>query len=382
MIYFDNSATTKPYPEVIESFMKVSSDYFGNPSSLHGLGVQAEKLLSAARKQIADLLKVKGSEIYFTSGGTEGNNLAIKGAAQYRNNRGKHIITTAIEHPSVEDACQSLTKSGFEITILPVNEYGQIDMTDLKEALREDTILVSIMHVNNEVGSIQPIADIGKILERYPHVLFHVDNVQGAGKVPLSLREANIDLCTFSGHKIHGLKGTGFLYIREGVQIDPLFHGGNQETQIRSGTENVAGIVALSKAFRISMNNQLLYHDKLEQIKTYLYKGLLETEGVLVNSPEEGAPHILNFSVPLLKSEVLLHALESDGIIVSTTSACSSKKRSVSKTVDAMFRDQARSESVIRISTAYGNELEEAKRVLAAIRKIVANLEKIMRVAK
>lgn len=331
MIYFDNSATTKPYPEVIESFMKISSDYFGNPSSLHGLGVQAEKLLAAARKQVADLLKVKGSEIYFTSGGTEGNNLAIKGAAQSQMKRGKHIITTAIEHPSVEDACQSLTKLGFEITILPVNEYGQIEMTDLKGALRDDTILVSVMHVNNEVGSIQPIAEIGNWLRQYPQVLFHVDNVQGAGKVPLSLREAHVDLCTFSGHKIHGLKGTGFLYVRDGVRIDPLFHGGNQETQIRSGTENVAGIVALSKAFRISMNNQLLYHDKLEKIKNYLYKGLSDMEGVLVNSPSEGAPHILNFSVPLLKSEVLLHALESDGIFVSTTSACSSKKGRLAK---------------------------------------------------
>ncbi|PAK38987.1 cysteine desulfurase family protein [Peribacillus simplex] len=382
MIYFDNSATTKPYPEVIESFMKVTSDYFGNPSSLHGLGVQSEKLLSAARKQIADLLKVKSSEIYFTSGGTEGNNLAIKGAAHSQGNRGKHIITTAIEHPSVEDACQSLTRMGYEITYLPVNEFGQIDVTDLKDALREDTILVSVMHVNNEVGSIQPIAEVGKLLKQYPNVLFHVDNVQGTGKVSLSLREANVDLCTISGHKVHGLKGTGILYVREGVRVDPLFHGGNQETKIRSGTENVAGIVALSKALRISMNNQLLYHDKLQQIKIYLYKGLKEMDGVLVNSPEEGAPHIVNFSVPGLKSEVLLHALESEGIYVSTTSACSSKKRTVSKTVDAMFHNSARSESVIRISTTYGNEMEEAKQVLAAIQKIVANLEKIMRVAK
>ncbi|SNT33931.1 cysteine desulfurase [Bacillus sp. OK838] len=382
MIYFDNSATTKPYPEVIESFMKVSSDYFGNPSSLHGLGVQSEKLLSAARKQIADLLKVKSSEIYFTSGGTEGNNLAIKGAALSQRNRGKHIITTAIEHPSVEDACQALTKMGYEITYLPVNEFGQIDLNDLKQALREDTILVSVMHVNNEVGSIQPIAEMGKLLKQYPHVLFHVDNVQGAGKVSLSIRDANVDLCTISGHKVHGLKGTGILYVREGVRVDPLFHGGNQEMKIRSGTENVAGIVALSKAFRISMSNQLLCHDKLQQIKNYLYKGLKELDGVLINSPEKGAPHIVNFSVPGLKSEVLLHALESEGIYVSTTSACSSKKRKVSKTVDAMFHNQARSESVIRISTTYGNEMEEAKQVLAAIQKIVANLEKIMRVAK
>lgn len=382
MIYFDNSATTKPYPEVIESFIKVSTDYFGNPSSLHGMGVQSEKLLSAARKQIAELLKVKSSEIYFTSGGTESNNLAIKGVAHAYANRGKHIITTAIEHPSVGDACHSLEEQGFDVTYLPVDENGQISLSDLELALREDTILVSIMHVNNEVGSIQPIVEIGKLLKRHSKILFHVDHVQGAGKVHLPIKDANIDLCTVSGHKVHGLKGTGILYIHEGVRIHSLFHGGNQETKIRSGTENVAGIVALSKALRISMNNQLLYHDKMKQIRNYLYNGLMEMDGVFVNSPVKGAPHILNFSVPGLKSEVLLHALEEDGIYVSTTSACSSKKRTASKTVDAMFHNPNRSESVIRISTTYSNELEEAEKVLAAIQKIVANLEKIMRVAK
>lgn len=382
MIYFDNSATTKPYPEVIESFIKVSTDYFGNPSSLHGLGVQAEKLLSAARKQMAELLKVKSSEIYFTSGGTESNNLAIKGVAQAYANRGKHIITTAIEHPSVGDACHSLEEQGFELTYLPVDEQGRISLSELELALREDTILVSIMHVNNEVGSIQPIAEIGSLLKRYPKALFHVDHVQGAGKVDLPIRENNIDLCSISGHKVHGLKGTGILYIRDGVRIQSLFHGGNQETKIRSGTENVAGIVALSKAFRISMNNQQLYHDKMQQIRDYLYDGLMKMDGVLVNSPLNGALHILNFSVPGIKSEVLLHALEAEGIVVSTTSACSSKKRTSSKTVEAMFHDSVRSESVIRISTTYSNQLEEAEKVLAAIQKIVANLEKIMRVAK
>ena len=382
MIYFDNSATTKPYPEVIDSFIKVSTDYFGNPSSLHGLGVQSEKLLSAARKQIAELLKVKSSEIYFTSGGTESNNLAIKGVAHAYANRGKHIITTVIEHPSVGDACHSLEEQGYELTYLPVDEDGQISLSDLELALREDTILVSIMHVNNEVGSIQPIAEIGKLLKRHPNTLFHVDHVQGAGKVHLTIKDSNVDLCTISGHKVHGLKGTGILYIREDVRIQSLFHGGNQETKIRSGTENVAGIVALSKALRISMNNQLLYHDNMQQIRDYLYNGLMEMAGVLVNSPLKGAPHILNFSVPGLKSEVLLHALEEDAIYVSTTSACSSKKRTASKTVEAMFHNSTRSESVIRISTTYSNELEEAKKVLVAIQKIVANLEKIMRVAK
>ena len=382
MIYFDNSSTTKPYPEVIDSFTKVSVDFFGNPSSLHGLGAQSEKLLSAARKQIADLLNVKSSEIYFTSGGTEGNNLAVKGAARARANRGNHIITTAIEHPSVEEACQELEKEGFEVTYLPVNEEGRISAADFKEALREDTILVSIMHVNNEVGSIQPIQEIGNILKDCPDILFHVDHVQGAGKVPLSLKEANVDLCTVSGHKVHGLKGTGFLYIREGVRIEPLVRGGNQESKIRSGTENVAGIVAMAKAFRMSMDQQEKHREKLEHIHGYLYKELSLTEGIHLNSPKDGAPHIINFSVPGIKSEVLLHALEKDGVYVSTTSACSSKKRTASKTVEAMFHQPARSESVIRISTTYSNEMNEAEQALKAIRKIVANLEKIMRVAK
>lgn len=382
MIYFDNSSTTKPYPEVIDSFTKVSVDFFGNPSSLHGLGAQSEKLLSAARKQIADLLNVKSSEIYFTSGGTEGNNLAVKGAAHARANRGNHIITTAIEHPSVEEACQELEKEGFEVTYLPVNEEGRISAADFKEALREDTILVSIMHVNNEVGSIQPIQEIGNILKDCPDILFHVDHVQGAGKVPLSLKEANVDLCTVSGHKVHGLKGTGFLYIREGVRIEPLVRGGNQESKIRSGTENVAGIVAMAKAFRMSMDKEEKHREKLKHIHGYLYKELSLTEGIHLNSPKDGAPHIINFSVPGIKSEVLLHALEKDGVYVSTTSACSSKKRTASKTVEAMFHQPARSESVIRISTTYSNEMNEAEQALKAIRKIVANLEKIMRVAK
>ena len=223
MIYLDNSATTKPYPEVIESFVKVSTDYFGNPSSLHGMGVQAEKLLSTARKQIADLLKVKNTEIFFTSGGTEGNNLAIKGVALANQQRGRHIITTSIEHPSVAAACQTLIDKGFTVTYLPVNEKGQISLADLADAIREDTILVSIMHVNNEVGSIQPILEVGTMLKKYPQILFHVDHVQGIGKIVLPLNDTGIDLCTISGHKLHGLKGTGVLYVRHGIQIAPHF---------------------------------------------------------------------------------------------------------------------------------------------------------------
>ncbi|RFU66232.1 cysteine desulfurase family protein [Peribacillus glennii] len=379
MIYFDNSATTKPYPEVIESFVKVSSEFFGNPSSLHGIGAQAEKLLTKARNQIAELLDIRGSEVYFTSGGTEGNNLAIKGAAFANSGKGKHIITTEIEHASVFDACDYLKNNGFDITYLPVNRNGKIQLADLVRAIRKETILVSAMHVNNETGAIQPITEIGKLLSAYPNILFHVDHVQGVGKVPLDIKKSGIDLCTISGHKFHGLKGNGVLFIKDGTNISPLFSGGSQESKKRSGTENVAGAVALAKALRITMENQKTGLEKLKAIRQMLWEGLEAFEGIEINSPVEGAPHILNFSIPGLKSEVFVHALEEDGIFVSTTSACSSKKKSPSRTVMAMFGNLERAESIIRISLSYQNELQEAKRVVKMVRNTVNNLQKVMR---
>ncbi|RFU69767.1 cysteine desulfurase family protein [Bacillus sp. V59.32b] len=379
MIYFDNSATTKPYPEVIDSFVKVSSEFFGNPSSLHGIGAQAEKLLSQARSQIAELLGVRSSEVYFTSGGTEGNNLAIKGAALANSGKGKHIITTATEHASVYDAFSHLEDSGFDITYLPVNQTGQIHLDDLLKAIRKDTILVSVMHVNNETGSIQPIEQIGKVLSSYDDILFHVDHVQGIGKVPLEVNQAGIDLCTISGHKFHGLKGTGALYIRDGVNLTPLFSGGSQESKIRSGTENVAGAVALAKALRITKEKQQTDLDKLTAIRQLLWDGLRGIEGIEINSPLDGASHILNFSVPGLKSEVFIHSLEEADLFVSTTSACSSKKNTPSKTVMAMFANLARAKSTIRISLSYQNNQEEAKKALELIRETVNKLRMIMR---
>ncbi|WP_419881936.1 cysteine desulfurase family protein [Peribacillus sp. B-H-3] len=378
MIYFDNSATTKPYPEVIEAFAKVSSEYFGNPSSLHGMGARSEKLLSQARKQVADLLGAAPSEVYFTSGGTEGNNLAVKGAAEANAKRGKHIITTEIEHASVKDACRYLEGKGFEVTYLPVNEDGLISLLDLKEALRSDTILVSIMHVNNEVGSIQPIEEIGRIVSGYPQTLFHVDHVQGIGKTMLNLTSSHIDLCTISGHKFHALKGTGVLYKRNGVNISPLFSGGSQESKVRSGTENVAGIVALAKALRLTLQHREKDGDKLLEIRDCLYSGLKEMDAVLMNSTLNGAPHIINFSIPGIKSEVFIHALEAKDIFVSTTSACSSKNKSASETVMNMFRNKARAESVVRISLSYQNDIKEAKEVLDAIRATIEKLQMVM----
>ncbi len=254
MIYFDNSATTKPFSEVIHSYVKVSTDFFGNPSSLHQIGGMAEQLLTQARNQIGKLLKVKPAEILFTSGGTESNNLAIKGTAIMYRSRGKHIITTEVEHPSVRETMEQLKQLGFKITYIKPDKEGRIRPLDIKQALREDTILVSVIHVNNEVGTIQPIKEIGQLLKNYPKVLFHVDHVQGAGKVPLDFHVADIDLASISGHKFHGLKGTGALFIREGVRISPLLSGGGQESKLRSGTENVAGIVAMAKALRMTLD--------------------------------------------------------------------------------------------------------------------------------
>jgi cysteine desulfurase len=380
MIYFDNSATTKPYKEVLDSFMTVSNDYFGNPSSLHGLGGQAEKLLSQARTQVANLITVKPSEIYFTSGGTESNNLAIKGAALLNKNKGRHLILSSVEHPSVRGAMEQLKQHGFEITYLPVDPNGRVRLEDIRASIRKDTILLSVMQVNNEVGTIQPIKEIGELLKQYPTVLFHVDAVQAIGKIPLNLNENRVDLCSISAHKFHGLKGTGALFIREGVKLDPLFSGGNQEWKVRSGTENVAGAVAMAKALRMTMSKCESGIGRMETIKSLLRTGLSRIEDITFNTPlEDAAPHIFNFSLQGMKSEVLIHALEQKGIFLSTTSACSSKKKSPSQTLLAMGVPELMADSAFRISLSYDNTVEEANIVIAEIEKAVKQLRKVMK---
>lgn len=380
MIYFDNSATTRPYKEVIDSFVKVSSEYFGNPSSLHGLGVQAEKLLTQARAQMANLLAVKPTEIYFTSGGTESNNLAIKGTALVHKNKGRHLILSSVEHPSVRGAMEQLKSADFEITYLPVDSYGRVSVEDVKASIRKDTILVSVMHVNNEVGTIQPIKEIGKLLKQYPTILFHVDGVQAIGKVPLNLVKNDVDLCSFSAHKFHGLKGTGALFIKEGVRLDPLLSGGNQEWQIRSGTENVAGTVAMAKALRMTMGKSESGLIKMERVKSVLRTELEKMDGLTINTPlEHSAPHILNFSIKGIKSEVLIHALEQKGIFLSTTSACSSKKQLPSQTLLAMGVPDELADSAFRISLSYDNTEEEARTVAGAIEDAARQLRKVMK---
>lgn len=378
MIYLDNGATTKPHPEVLESFQKVSENYFANPSSIHELGGTVSDLQSEARKQIAQILGVEPEEIVFTSGGTEGNNLAIKGIALEHQNRGKHIITSKVEHPSVYNTCKSLETLGFEVTYLPVNRHGIVDVEDVKQALRDDTVLVSIMHVNNEIGSIQPIEAIADLLIEYPKVFFHIDAVQSLGKVPLDLSHEGIDLATFSGHKINGLKGTGVLYVNKGTTLFPLFHGGGQEFGIRSGTENVAGNVAFAKALRLIKEKEQAKRHELNEIRMKLYEALEQMEGVEMNSPKEGAPHIVHVSVPGFKPEVIIHALYDQGIVISTQSACSSKREEESRVLKACGHDRKRASSGLRITLSYDTTEAEVQTFLQAFERVLNELRKVL----
>ncbi|WP_066063466.1 cysteine desulfurase family protein [Neobacillus soli] len=380
MIYFDNSATTKPYKEVLDSFVTVSSEFFGNPSSLHSMGGQAEKLLSQAREQIAQLIKVKPAELYFTSGGTESNNLAIKGAALLNRNKGRHLITSSVEHASVQAAMEQLERDGFEITYLPVDEKGRVSAGAVEKAIKKETSLISIMQVNNEVGTVQPIKEIGQMLKKYPTILFHVDTVQAIGKVPLSLSENRVDFCSLSAHKFHGLKGTGALFIRGGTRIQPLFSGGNQERMVRSGTENVAGAVAMAKALRMTLAKSEREMERMKKIQSILRTGLNGIEGVQIHTPiDNAAPHIINFSIKGIKSEVFIHALEQKGIFVSTTSACSSKKKSPSRTLLAMGVPEALAESAIRISLSFDNTEDEAMTAIKAFEDTANQLGRVMK---
>ncbi|HLQ70820.1 MAG TPA: cysteine desulfurase family protein [Bacillota bacterium] len=378
MIYLDNSATTKPHEAVLKSFQKVSDKYYANPSSIHPFGGESEELLRHARIQAATLLQVQPEEIVFTSGGTEGNNLAIKGIALKHHGRGKHIITSVVEHPSVLKACKSLEEFGFDITYLPVNGDGIVSLSDLKKAIRTDTILVSIMHVNNELGSIQPITDIEGIIKNYPKIFFHVDNVQGFGKVPISLKNGGIDLCTLSGHKIHGLKGTGLLYIKKGTTLYPLLHGGNQERAYRSGTENIAGAVSLVKAIRLALEQQEKKEGHLYRLQTYAKKNIQDMPYVEWNTPENSAPHIINVSAIGLKPEIIIHTLAEKGIQISTKSACSSKELKESSVLMHSGFSRERAASALRISMSHETTQAEIDECLLALKESVHQLKEVL----
>lgn len=380
MIYFDNSATTKPYKEVLDTFVTVSEQFFGNPSSIHKLGGKSEQLLSKARAQIADLMGVSSSEIVFTSGGTEGNNLAIKGTALMHRSRGRHMITTEIEHPSIYEAYKQLEELGFEVTYLTPDEQGFISAEQVKNALRDDTILVSIIHVNNETGAIQPISQIGHLLRQYPKVYFHVDGVQGVGKVPINIKEVAIDLYTVSGHKFHSVKGTGFIYIRDGVTLSSLLTGGSQEKEIRSGTENLAGIVALARALRITFEKQNSMDYHLINMRTEMINHLMGIEESILNSPTSNyAPHIINVSFVGLKPEVIVHALSEKDVFISTKSACSSKTYEVSRILQSMGKSEKVAGSAVRISLSYENTMEEVREFNQIISEVIKNLYNVTR---
>lgn len=376
MIYLDNGATTKPYQEVLDSFVQVSEKYFANPSSIHELGGTVAALQTRARQQAADLLNISPEEVLFTSGGTEGNNLAVKGTALQHKNRGNHIITTEIEHPSIYESVKSLERLGFTVTFLPVDKYGVVDVRTIKEAITDETILVSIMHVNNEIGTIQPIESIGDLLKDYPKIYFHVDGVQGLGKVPLNLKD--VDLCTFSGHKIHGLKGTGMLYVKKGTNLFPLFHGGEQEHGLRSGTENVAGNVSFAKALRLIKEQESVHIAKLRNLREEMLEELHKLSSVKVNSPKEGAPHIVHVSVPGIKPEVVIHAMYERGVVISTQSACSSKKMETSRVLTACGHDDTRASSGLRITLSHETTRAEVKAFLQHFKAVVGRLKNVL----
>ncbi|HBM3438395.1 TPA: cysteine desulfurase [Listeria innocua] len=379
MIYFDNSATTKPNAAVLETYTKVASNYFANPSSLHRFGAKSKELLDTSRKQIATMLDVLPEEIIFTSGGTEGNNLAIKGLAYSYKNRGKHIITSSIEHPSVRLVMEELEANGFTVTYLKVDKNGVIQLDELKAALTDETILVSIMGVNNEVGSIQPLQEIGEVLASREHTFFHVDFVQGIGKIPLEIDKHAIDLLTFSGHKFHALRGTGALVKRKNVHLHPEIIGGGQEMGYRSGTENLAGGVALAKALRLTLENESKRAELIE-IRDYLLTEITQMPDMTVHTKKSvAAPHIVCFSAKGHRGEILVHALEKEDIYISTTSACSSKQKLASSTLKAMGVTDEEATGAVRVSLSYENRLSEAKIFIQKLQEIIENLNKVVK---
>lgn len=381
-VYLDNSATTKAYPEVASLVADVMTKEYGNPSSMHMKGVAAEKYIKESKRTIAGIMKVQEKEIFFTSGGTESDNWALMGAAYANQRMGRHLITTKVEHPAVLQAMEHLKEQGFEITYLPVDSFGRIRLEDLERAVRRDTILVSIMYVNNEVGAIQPIEEAGRLLhEINPQILFHVDAVQGFGKLKLLPKKWNIDMVSVSGHKIHGPKGVGFLYIDERVRIKPIIFGGGQQRNFRSGTENVPGVAGIGRACGLIYQNLDRDKEKLYALKDYFIKGLNRMDYVFINGPkdETGAPHIVSASIAGIRSEVLLHALEERGIYVSSGSACSSHKHTRSATLEAMGVERRLMDSTIRFSFSVFTTEEEIKYTLNCLYEIVPMLRRYTR---
>lgn len=378
MLYFDHSATTPPHPDVTAAIREVLDKYYGNPSSIHKLGLEAERLMGKARQVIASQLKVKLEEVVFTSGGTESNNLAIKGVAYQYRERGQHLITTEIEHASVYQCFKQLETLGFEVTYLPVNNHGKVEVQTLKQAIRKDTTLVSIMHVNNVIGTIQPIEEIANCLKEYPMIKFHVDAVQSIGKIPVSFNKWGIDLMSISAHKLQGPKGAGILVRKQGLQLQPLLVGGSQEFSLRAGTENVPFIVGMAKAIRLAMEKQPEKTNHLYQLRSILEKQIIQTPQFQYNGAEneqDTAPHIIHFSFPGTRAEVIVHALEELGFYVSTQSACSSTNIEPSRVLLAVGADDARAVSGIRISLSEDHQEQDVNKLCNGLKQIVSRFK-------
>ena len=381
-VYLDNSATTRVFPEVAELVTKIMCEDYGNPSSMHMKGVQSEQYIRYAKETFAKLLKVQEKEIFFTSGGTESDNLAILGCAGANLRAGKHLITTHIEHPAVLETMKYLEKQGFDVTYLGVDEHGVVRPEDVKKALRPDTILVSVMHTNNELGSLQPLEEISKVIKEYnPSILFHVDAVQGFGKFRIYPKKLGIDLLAMSSHKIHGPKGVGLLYVNEKVKIHPIAFGGGQQKGMRSGTENVPGIAGMAKAAEMVYAHLEEDNERLYGLKEYFINGLKQLEDVWVNglTGRDSAPHVVSVSVRGVRSEVLLHALEDKGIYVSAGSACASNHPQTSETLKAIGLDKDLLNSTIRFSFSTFTTKEEIDYTLQAMYDMIPMLRRYSR---
>ncbi len=384
-VYLDNSATTKAFPEVAELMTKIMCTDYGNPSSLHTKGVAAEQYLRYALQTLSGILKVNEKELIFTSGGTESDNLALIGAAFANRRQGSHIITTCIEHPAVLKTCSYLESCGFRVTYLPVDASGRICLGDLKRAMTPDTILVSIMHTNNEVGSVQPIAEAGELIKRMnPQALFHVDAVQGFGKARIYPKRMNVDLLSASGHKIHGPKGVGLLYVGEKVRLTPIQFGGGQQKGLRSGTENVPGIAGLAKAAELVYAGLEEDVRRLYGLKKLFLDGVSRLDGVRANGLVDGkiegsAPHVCSVSFAGVRSEVMLHALEDRGVYVSAGSACSARKPQPSATLKAMGIEKDLLSSTLRFSFSVFTTEEEIHYTLRQIYDMIPMLRRYTR---
>lgn len=378
MIYFDNSATTQPFPEVVETLSQVMTQYFGNPSSLHALGVQAQELLQAARTQCAEVLGCQKEEVFFTSSGSEANNWAIRGTALAKKARGQHLITTEIEHPSVRRTFEALEAAGFQVTYLPVDEAGQLDQKALKQALTKETTLLSTIGINNEVGVVLDFAAVADILAPYPNLHWHVDGVQSLGKVSPVLFHPRVDFVSYSAHKFNGPRGVGVLVKKCERQIQPLIYGGGQEAGQRAATENLPGIVGTAKAMRLTLdqaeNENKTHRAMQKRIRKHYGKQSL----VKILSPQAGSPHILTLALPGVRGEVLVHALEEQGIYVSTTSACSSRQQQVASSLLAMHVPMRTAQSAIRLSFGPENTLAEADKFCQSFDQLINRFKKIL----